>query len=126
MVSSAVFNVKSIVAYAVVVKYTMPIFKTTPEILDLSWRLSNPSTIPPLKEEWLTNRTATIDDVDVWEEIYLQPGNIGVYAAWSPYTELYIIVHSLFQEVEEYHSSTDAKLRMEEFGIELSENRIWV
>jgi hypothetical protein len=126
VISSAIFNIKSTIAYAVVVKYLMPIFKTTEELLELSWDLPSPATTIPLKEEWLINRLARIDDIDLWEEIYHQPGNIGIYAAWSPYTELYIIVHSLLHEVEEYHLSTDAKLRMEEFGVVLSENRIWV
>jgi hypothetical protein len=42
------------------------------------------------------NSKISFDDVVMWEEIFYEGGNIGVYAAWSPYADFYIIVHNLF------------------------------
>jgi hypothetical protein len=47
--------------------------------------------ILPPKRDWDYSKDMEISDVDVWEVIYQASGGIGVYAAWSPYAEFYMI-----------------------------------
>jgi hypothetical protein len=62
----------------------MPVFKTTQEILKYPWQDNTKSLNLRKPADWHKHRELTIDDVVLWEEIYYQPGNIGIYAAWSP------------------------------------------
>jgi hypothetical protein len=75
-------------------------FKKTQEILNDNslnvLKVKNHSTKLPPQLDWDYTRTATLKDIALWEEIYRQPGNIGIYAAWSPYAEFYMIVYELF------------------------------
>jgi hypothetical protein len=45
----------------------------------------------PPSEDWTRSHSPEIDDIQIWEEIYYDPGVIGVYAAWNPFCEFYII-----------------------------------
>jgi hypothetical protein len=75
----------------------MPVFKLSKEIFNNQWTDGpNKNTAPPLTEQWHNDREITIEDVSVWEQIYHEPGNIGIYAAYRPFTEFYIIVFELF------------------------------
>jgi len=107
----------------------MPIFKTMSEVLT-PWFIGTEVNELPLKEEWLPTHSPGISDIDNWEQIYIQSGNIGVYAAWSPYVELYIIVHDLFVStdygVEVFSSSDSVSNRLKEFDIVLPTNLIWI
>lgn len=103
----------------------MTVFKTTEQILNNPWD-SYSDLSAPKKYEWLESYKASFSDIEIWEQIYFQPGGIGVYAAWSPFVEIYIIVHNLFNCVEEYRSSDETKLRLADFDICLPESRIWV
>jgi hypothetical protein len=38
----------------------------------------------------------TIYDISLWEQIYYEPGFIGVYAAYDPYVEFYMITYNFF------------------------------
>lgn len=49
-----------------------------------------------LKALWDYSRPLTIEDVDIWEEIYWQGGGLGLYAAWLPYAEFYMITPTGF------------------------------
>jgi hypothetical protein len=109
-------------------------FKTTEEIFSSMWNLSN-STVNtvPLRKEWLNQTEINIDDVEMWEEIYHIPGGLGIYAAWSPYCEFYIIVHYFFDKTLEFievEQGIDAWKRVldraKSFGIDLPVNKIWV
>lgn len=73
----------------------MTIFKLTSEILNPVWEESN-HIQPPITEQWHNQREITIEDVSIWEQIYRQPGNIGIYAAYSPFFEFYVIIYELF------------------------------
>jgi hypothetical protein len=78
-------------------KYWVTIFKLTSEIVNQNWDDSFSKSIPPpITEQWHDQREITIEDVSIWEQIYRQSGNFGIYAAYSPYTEFYIIVYELF------------------------------
>lgn len=113
----------------------MPIFKKTSDILSKPWVDDSAYQVQelPLKEEWLKPNLATFDDIVTWEQIYYQPGNVGIYAAWSPYVELFIIVHDLFLNLDagvEIFSGGDAsenaKHRASQLGITVSTNTVWV
>lgn len=113
----------------------MAIFKKTTDILSNKWAKDNDFLVNefPKKYEWLKNTPMTFDDVDVWEQIYHQPGNIGIYAAWSPYQEIYIIVYNQFMNqeygIEIYegsNASSQVLHRAKEFNIELTESAVWI
>lgn len=75
-------------------------FKTTREILKndalTNIQSSHPSCHLPPRLDFLYDKQIRIKDIELWEEIYRQPGNIGIYIAWSPYAEFYMIVYELF------------------------------
>jgi hypothetical protein len=116
----------------------MPIFKKTQEILANPWSThdvtvgSNPSLLPP-RLEWNHSKDLKFSDIVLWEQIYYQPGNIGIYASWDPYAEFYIIVYNLFAKsdlgVEKYYGRGATNKVLEQaskLGIHLEKNQIWV
>lgn len=110
----------------------MPILKTTQHIFNNPWddETVNLSTSQQIssKGEKVTGKTKiNLSKIELWEQIYYKKGNIGIYAAWKPYIEYYIIVHNLFINttfgVEEFFgedASTKTWERAKEFGIDLS------
>lgn len=113
----------------------MPIFKTTNDILSKPWNdnLLNQIQELPLKEEWIKPNLPIFEDIVTWEQIYYQPGNVGIYAAWSPYVELFIITHDWFLNQSagiEVFSGGDAsentKRRAQQLGITIPTNTVWV
>lgn len=113
----------------------MPIFKTTNDILNNPWANDADFCVDelPIKEEWIVDTPATFDDIQVWEQIYNQPGNIGVYAAWSPYVEIYIIVYNLFVKspygIEVFlgaNASEQIIEKMQELDVDLTTNYVWI
>ena len=44
-----------------------------------------------IKNHWDYSRELKLEDIDIWEIIYEESGWKGVYAAWLPYAEFYII-----------------------------------
>jgi hypothetical protein len=77
------------------------IFKSTYQILNNPWKEDVPNIDPfpivrPPSKSWEGNRTIRLDDVNLWEQIYYEPGVIGVYAAWDPIDEFYLITYNCF------------------------------
>jgi hypothetical protein len=110
----------------------MGIFKTNKELFDVQQLTPGDITPPPLSMDCNYSQPLKIKDIEVWEEIYRQPGNIGIYAAWSPYAEFYLIIHELFfnfdQGIEIFsgeYAMSDIMKRSKEFGIDLPVNKIW-
>jgi len=77
----------------------MPLFKSTHNILrvqdenevfDPNWMDSDKLVLPPTKE-WDYKREMTIEDVDIWEILFEGSPAKGVYAAWAPYAEFYMV-----------------------------------
>jgi hypothetical protein len=77
----------------------MPFFKTTyniftkpweDEAFDNNWMDSDKLILPP-KRDWDYARDLKVEDVSLWEVLYQASGGIGVYAAWDPYAEFYMI-----------------------------------
>jgi len=78
------------------------VFKSTPNILENPWKQSIPNityTSPPPNTAWNSDRIPTIQDILLWEQIYYEAGNIGIYAAWDPYLEFYMITYNLFMDL---------------------------
>ena len=94
---------------------------------------SNKVGMPP-KREWDYSRQLQIEDVDIWEVIYEQGGAVGVYAAWSPYAEFYMVRVGWKKEAEGYGVETyygpgaqkQVQNRMREMSIPFSVNQTWV
>ena len=104
----------------------MPIFKNAQEIFDKPWQVGQQQHDLPLREEWLSAEDPKFFHVELWEQIYFQPGNIAVYAAWSPFVEIYTIRHNLFQHTEIYYSSAETVERLRDFDITLPETVLWI
>jgi hypothetical protein len=77
----------------------MPSFRSTyniltkydeDEVFNENWMDSDTIILPP-KTEWTYDREMIVEDVDIWEIIYEASGGIGVYAAWAPFAEFYML-----------------------------------
>jgi hypothetical protein len=62
---------------------------------------------------WTENRPPRVDEIDIWEVITEMSGPIGVYAAWQPYAELYVVTRG-WSIVQEF-SGWNANARLEEY-----------
>jgi hypothetical protein len=103
----------------------MPRWKVTEQILNLSkdgeffdenwmnydriWQYA-PEPIP-----WDSTRPIRFEDVDLWEVITEMSGPIGVYAAYQPYDEYYVVTKNwkVWQEFEGWMANE----RLEQFLI---------
>lgn len=92
-----------------------------------------PKNIHVISKEWDYKFTATLDDVELWEEIYFLPGTIAVYAAYNPKIEYYLIVHNLFLSskfgIEEFYGAGANKQtydRAKELGVILPTVNRWI
>lgn len=101
----------------------MPRWKATEQILHLSkdgeyfdenwmnydriWQYA-----PPIIE-WAEDRPMRVEDVDLWEVITEMSGPVGVYAAYMPYGELYIVTNG-WRIVAEF-SGWNANKRLEDY-----------
>lgn len=118
----------------------MPFFKTTANILvdggeyfDPNWMDSDTLVLPP-KINWDYSRELKIEDVDIWEVLYQAGGAFGIYAAWSPYAEFYLIrvgwqAEASGHGLETYYGPGAGKKvykRAKELGIDLIKYTHWV
>lgn len=114
-------------------KTTQNIFKDFSEFLDHTFIDSDKKILPETKQ-WDYMRPMKFEDVDIWEVLYEQGGGVGIYAAWSPYAEFYMIRVGWFLEkqgygAEIYYGPGSMKKvieRAKELNIPLSHNEIWV
>ena len=67
----------------------------------------------PEPTKWTENRPPRVDEVDIWEVITETSGPVGVYAAWQPYAELYVVTNR-WSIVQEF-SGWNANARLEEY-----------
>jgi hypothetical protein len=107
----------------------MPVFKTTNEILTNRWEVGQETIDLPRRYEWIKSRTVEFSDITTWEQIYFQPGNIGIYAAWSPYVEMYVITYNLLNYYTVYFGEDAGKAvfqTADKLGVTLPINQVWV
>ena len=67
----------------------------------------------PEPTEWTETRPPRVDEVDIWEVISETGGPVGVYAAWQPHAELYIVTRG-WRIVQEF-SGWEANRRLEKY-----------
>ena len=119
----------------------MPQFKSTKnifgdfgdEVWDRNWNDSDTVVLPP-NPDWSYDRILQLEDIDIWEVLYHQGGSCGIYAAWSPYAEFYLVrVGSLAESkghgLETYYGPNASKKvdkRAKELGINLIKFTHWV
>ena len=114
-------------------KTTQNIFNDFQEYFNENWMDSDIVQLP-YQQKWDYSRELKVEDVDIWEVIYEQGGSVGVYGAWSPYAELYLIRVGHILEFQGYGYETyyGAKAsekvynRCKELKIPLFLNTIWV
>jgi len=109
----------------------MPFYKTLANIttdhgehFDANWLDSEEIVLPP-KETWTYDREMIIEDVDLWEVIV--EAQFGIYAAYSPHAEFYMIFPFYWMkdrghDIETFYGSDAASrcfLRAKELGIDL-------
>ena len=70
-------------------------YRNTEEIFLYSWLDfgSGLINVVPEKSKILPASLFDFKDIKYWEQIYHEPGNIGIYAAHDPHVEFYCIVY---------------------------------
>ena len=76
----------------------MTILKSTYQIVNDPWGQVEDRVVQTKTPRWNKNVPITFKDVVIWEQIYHQPGNVGVYVAHSPREEFYLVVYDLFSK----------------------------
>ena len=126
----------------------MPVFKTTVNILKITEEdelyninhLDRADIFLPPTSNWDYNREMQIEDVDIWEVIYESSGGLGVYAAWAPYAEFYLIttgwknlilseIPQNDKKIETYYGPGAQKnvlLRAKQLNIPINLHKTWV
>jgi hypothetical protein len=114
----------------------MPFFKTTQNIFKDNGEYFNPDWMnydtiqTPPKKNWDYKEELTIEKVNLWEVI--AEASWGVYAAWDPYAEFYMVVPPYWENknsLEVYYgkgASFQIAKRMKELGFAVPKNKIWV
>lgn len=78
---------------------------------------------------WHYENEISIDKIRYWEKIYFQPGNLGIYAAYDPYVEYFIIMPYFFVDcVEIYYGMSASETvfkKAKEIGIDLNITKVW-
>jgi hypothetical protein len=105
----------------------MPQFKSTYNILIKPWEdelynsnaFDKPFLELPPNPKWDKKRKMEIEDVDIWEVLYQQGGGTGVYAAWCPYAEFYMVTTKGKIDSTYYGEGSDkyAAKRLDELNI---------
>jgi len=108
-------------------------YLTTTQLLETPWSteytLGDHNPLP----QWDYTNPIKFNDVLLWEEIFYQPGHIGVYTSYQPYAEFYIIVYDLFKTnintIETFFgksASDRAASRAKELGVDLEKKALFV
>ena len=82
-------------------------FKKTSELFLYPWNIPNDGKIngSPIKNNYNKNSSVNIDEINLWEEIYHSPGNIGIYAAFDPHVDFYIFVYYPLEIIHSYQGN---------------------
>ena len=117
------------------------IFKTTEQILNEPWESSFLNVVLPAIKFEVTPPAVPLDDlkeleladVKLWELIYYKGAHIGVWAAWNPRAEFYIVTYNMFLDIPQgiqMFSGPDAKRQIwklaKELNVTLPVNKVWV
>lgn len=117
----------------------MPVFRTTENILkdkssldyfDENWMDHDTLQLPP-RFFWDYSRELKIEDVDLWEVLMegsREGKTSGVYAAWSPYAEFYLVMLGCCVVETFYGAKAQERLKsfLLQHDIVLGESSYWV
>jgi len=104
------------------------------EVFETKW-MDYPWISDPPTKDWDYKREMKIEDVDVWEVLAEHSGGIGVYAAWAPYAEFYMVTTGfkprtiMDRKIETYYgpgSQDKVFKRAKELGLDLKVHSTWV
>lgn len=89
----------------------MPTFNNTLDIITNPWnkdfsKSNRSARMLPSYKKWVEDKNPQVADIILWEQLYYEAGNVGIYAAFNPYVDYYIIAYNLF---------FDSDYRFEEF-----------
>lgn len=113
----------------------MPFFKSTynilknqdeDEVFNPNWMDSDKLILPSFVP-WDYKRELQIEDIDIWEVVYERGGGTGVYAAWDPYAEFYMVV--INEKIETFYGKNVEKRVMnylDHYNIPYPKNKKWV
>ena len=95
---------------------------------DDNWMDSDTIVTPPNKP-WDYSRELTIEDVDLWEIIW-ESSQAGVYAAWNPHAEFYLITTPYEKQTVDTYYGAGAQVqvqnKLKELNAYVPANPIWV
>lgn len=91
-------------------KTTQNILTDLQEVFEENWMDRDTIQTPPTYP-WPEKRPPRVEEIDIWEVITEGGGGLGVYAAWCPYAELYIV--TLGKSIIEEFSGWQANARLE-------------
>jgi hypothetical protein len=119
----------------------MAIFKTNRDIFTAPWEdelfnenwMDHDVPYAPPTVNWKYDREMRVEDVEIWEQICYKSGGIGLYAAYLPYAEFYIVTGKWIQakpsNVECFYgpgSMQAAYRRAKELGLIVAVQKTWV
>lgn len=117
------------------------IFKTTQQILNEPWQPNFINDllgvikfeVTPAADCWPQGKEIALSDIKLWEQIYYKGAHVGIWAAWNPKIEFYLVTYNLFLENPQgirVFSGSDANYQVwklaKELGITLPINRVWI
>jgi len=110
--------------------------KTTEEIFkNVGQGITTTSLADTPAKEHLSNDKfiPDINNVKLWEQIFYKKNYAGIYAAWSPYVEFYILVYEPLLGTDYSYESffgidrtKELMFRAKQLKIDLKEQFIWV
>lgn len=104
------------------------------EAFESKW-MEYPWIVDPPTKDWDYKREMKIEDVDIWEVLAEGSGGVGVYAAWTPYAEFYMVTTGWKPKticdriIETYYgpgSQDKVFKRAKEIGLDLKIHNTWV
>lgn len=118
----------------------MPLYRTNQDIFktggeevpEAHWFDNEKVIYTPKKGKWDYKRELRVDDVEIWESIYEDSWGLGIYAAYEPYAEFYMIKyvdHYGLSVLDTFYGpgSQDKIIKfMVENNIPFSTKKVWV
>lgn len=100
----------------------------TEEIFSNLWRFNSSSKLDgnPIIQTY--KKCNNIEDINLWEILFYEPGGVAVYRAYDPYCDLLMIVHEILltdkNTIELYHIETEFRKiinRLQDLGISVND-----
>ena len=101
-------------------------YKTFDDIVKNPWAPAGDGKINGVPTTYFSDVPLDIADIKYWEQLYHEPGNLGIYAAHTPCSEIYFLIFFLLDNYIEKYSGQDAAnkvfQRAKDLGIFLKAN----